>query len=269
MNIRIIVSSFVFVLSFSLVVPAFAGASARIVSLDGDVNVRESASADPRAARSGETLEAGAWVVTGAFSSCELALGEAGQNAVKIQPKTSARIISLDPGRIDLTNGKLLAIVRKSPAGSSFQIGTPVAIASARGTIFTASPDTFEAIEDAIVLKPLAGGDETVLEEGNSAFFEDGAFRVDPLSAETIADAKQEAKKIEDSLEAGSGGTDMNEGDVLDDVAAGDDVHLSDIEDVIETRSEGAELAKEKDRLEDKKAEGPADSANNSVTPGP
>lgn len=251
-RVSVLISAFVIAGSAA----AFAG-EARVVSPQGDVRVRESVSAAPRPASDGETLPDGAWIVTGPTSSCEV---DFGGSAVRVRSGTSARVVTSEPVRVDLTSGKLLAIVRGLPERSSFKIGTPTAVASARGTIFTASPDTFEAIEDDIVLTPADGGEDTVLEEGEGATFEDGAFKVTDLPAEIVAGAKEEAREVEAALAAGgaaetvaASGDEEDADDVLDGGFA--EAGFGDIDSVLDARSESAELANEKERLEDKKPE--------------
>jgi hypothetical protein len=231
---------------------ASAASPARIIALSGDVKVSPSSSVQPRTARTGDALETGAWIVTGAASSCELSLGEGNKSAVKIRPGTSARIVSLDPVRMELTTGKMLALVRGLPKNSTFELATPVGVGSVRGTTLTASPEAFEAIDDSVVVKPADGGPETVLEEGQAAVFEDGGFSVKDIPLETMNETKEEARTVETHLEGAEGSLDV----LSQDPGAPQTPKEDSMDALSEAQQQGAELTKEKDRKEEEKSEG-------------
>lgn len=273
MGTRVLMSFLALALWFSSPAAVFAAEPARIVSLSGDVKARSSATDSPRAARNGEKLETGAWISTGADSSCEIAIGNGGKSAVKIRSQASARITSLSPVRVDLENGKILALVRGLKEGSTFEVGTPAAVASVRGTIFTASPERFEAIEDNIQVDPIGEGDIILLEAGQAAEFETGGtFSVSDIPRETVAETKREAEIVGTHVEAapapesvsardgagksGSSSVNVTDGgqgsfDALSGSAGAPDVPKDALDNINEARRQSAEIESQKKLLED------------------
>ncbi len=131
-------TSFALVVLLVLGVVFFASkvyaADAKIVATEGNVQVKAAPGAELKNAEKGVVLSQGAEVITGSNSTCEIGLGEGQKSAVKIQPESKAVLASLDPVKVNLETGKLFSLVRNLKKGSDFQIHTPTAVASARGT---------------------------------------------------------------------------------------------------------------------------------------
>lgn len=142
--------------------PVFAADAAKIVNVNGDVQVKSAAGAEWAGAQEGAAVGQGGEVLTNADSSCDLAIGADQASTIRLNPNSRAVLNSIDPAQVDLQSGKLFALVRGLKKGSAFQVSTPTAVASARGTGFTAEPAAIKVFEDSVDVEGKAGADPTV-----------------------------------------------------------------------------------------------------------
>lgn len=138
---------------------------AHIRSVEGNVQVRESSTAEWKKADKGISLNAGAEILTGSNSSCELTFQGKSGNAARINADSRAVLKSIDPVSIELESGRLFALARHLEKGSSFEVRTPTAMAAARGTGWGQDADSVESFEHEVQVKGRTGG-ETTLPEG-------------------------------------------------------------------------------------------------------
>jgi len=122
-------------------VPLSAAASASVVQIVGKVSVRSSDAAPWVAATPGMALVKGASVTTG-FQSAVVVKIEPTGSVVRLDQFTTVSVASLGQtgdqvdSKLDLKMGTVRAVVKNTPAARSrFEVSTPVATASVRGTI--------------------------------------------------------------------------------------------------------------------------------------
>ncbi len=147
-----------------LAAPAWAAdapAAGKIVNVKGDVQVKGAPGAEWAGAQEGAAVAQGGEVLTNADSTCDLAIGADQASTIRLNPNSRAVLNSIDPAKVDLQSGKLFALVR-GLKGSAFQVSTPTAVASARGTGFTAEENAIKVFEDSVDVEGKAGADPTV-----------------------------------------------------------------------------------------------------------
>ncbi|MGE5280036.1 MAG: FecR domain-containing protein [Deltaproteobacteria bacterium] len=104
-----------------------------VIALEGDVQIKPEAGAYAPA-EEGALLEAGTTIKTGKDASVELGFDEADKNIVRVDENTTAVLLLDAREKINLLEGAVFSIINDLPAGASFEIRTPTAVAGARGT---------------------------------------------------------------------------------------------------------------------------------------
>ena len=122
-----------------------SAAQARIVSSEGDVTVKTSAGS--MTATKGAMLDQGAEIMVGENSSSLITLGEGRKSSITVDGGSDLMLTSLDPVKINLKSGKLVALVTGLTEGSTFQVITPTATATARGTKFLITDGVIAVLE--------------------------------------------------------------------------------------------------------------------------
>ncbi|GEM_PF-2742249 len=175
---------------------------ARASGVSGDVTVFSGSSPSRRLA-SGDAVVAGDEIRAAANSKCSLVLEGKPSSAVKIEPSSTVRVSSLDPVRLDVRGGKLFALVNGLAKGSTFEVSTPTAIASVRGTALGAETgaagDRFYAFENSIEVTP-QGGVPAVLEEGFGASVGGGALETFQLGDADREYFRESAREAEEAM---------------------------------------------------------------------
>lgn len=156
-----------------------APADVRVIDVSGRVQTRV-LDGTWKDAREGERLSEGAEVLTDSDGTCSLSFTADGTGRVLVKTGTHATIVSADPVRINLDAGGLLAYVKGLKKGSSFSVGTPVAVASVRGSGFGIDlaadrRQTSFAFDDTLKLE-VAGGGTLELSEGKGVDLSNGEF---------------------------------------------------------------------------------------------
>lgn len=150
--------------------------------------------------------KAGAWIPkdseikTGPASNCEIGLGQGRGNVLKMKQNSHTVLDTLnaDHIRVNLEAGSIFALVRTLKRDSKFEVKTPTAIASARGTGWEQDMDSVEVFEHAVEVEG-SGGEMLTVEEGNGIDIEaDG--NLDEVH-ELSADAKEEWAEFETQAE--------------------------------------------------------------------
>jgi len=108
--------------------------SAEFLSIQGKAQARTGPTAVWQDAVKGATLGVGAEILTGSASSCEIRMSTNREGAVKLGADSHAVLTALNPILIDLSSGKIFSLVKNLKKGSSFEVRTPTAVATVRGT---------------------------------------------------------------------------------------------------------------------------------------
>lgn len=147
---------------------------AKILNVEGQVKAKAPSTADWKTAKQGDWLTAGAEITTGPNSTCEIALGEGLKSAAKLRADSKATLTSLDPVKIDIQSGKILSMVRSLRSGSTFQVTTPTAIGSARGTGWEQDANSVQVFEDTVHVTGTSGQENDIPEGKGIEIGDDG-----------------------------------------------------------------------------------------------
>ncbi len=112
---------------------AYAEYQAEIMSLEGQVSVIDPAGVSAPA-KEGDVLKAQSTVETGPASYADLAFDRDWKNVVRVEENSQMKIRSLYPTDLSLPRGGVFAKLKSLPPDSTFEVQTPTAIASVRGT---------------------------------------------------------------------------------------------------------------------------------------
>jgi hypothetical protein len=118
-----------------------AGPAVKIISVTGEVIVLVSGDTDWSKADPGMALSPGTRLKTLKGSSAVLAFDEKTENRVKIQPESYIVLKLAAKEKIEIIDGTLLSVIKDLPAGSEFEIRTPLAVCGVRGTKYRISAD--------------------------------------------------------------------------------------------------------------------------------
>jgi ferric-dicitrate binding protein FerR (iron transport regulator) len=188
-----------------------ADLKAKITAVEGDVQVKAAQQTDWQAAGEGLLIDQGAQILTGPNSSCRVALGREHQSGIKLHPDCRVILSSLDPIRLDLQSGKIFALAR-GLKGSSFQVASPTAVASARGTGWGQGEEEVEVFEEDVHVESKNGEAQDV-PEGQGISTEGGDLGdTYDLPDDSIQDWEKYRREAENDR-AGDEGDDEDAGD--------------------------------------------------------
>ncbi len=128
----------VFIVAAALCVPiAFAGANSycEAVKVTGDAKLIRFGT-PAVALEQGMSVHKGDRIVVGAASSVDLAFDPEWKNVSHLGENTRAIVRYLDPVRVEISSGDIYSKLDLLKKGTKFEVVTPVAIASVRGTKF-------------------------------------------------------------------------------------------------------------------------------------
>jgi hypothetical protein len=125
----------VFILTFIGISPAFADTyKCEILSLEGHVwRVGESG---PEKLTEGSVLNVGDTINVGPQSYADLSYDSSWQNVTRIGENSTLKISSIFPTSLKIASGSVYARLMNNPGFLDFQVTTPTAVASVRGTVF-------------------------------------------------------------------------------------------------------------------------------------
>ncbi|MBP9733599.1 MAG: FecR domain-containing protein [Candidatus Omnitrophica bacterium] len=123
----------------SIGLPALASgggaAGCEVVSVSGDVQViRKDQS--PTALLQGSSVSVGDQIIVSSGAWADLAFDEAWENTARLNQNTRVTIRSLNPTKLSMISGDIYSKLDHLPAGSSFEVKTPTAVAVVKGTSF-------------------------------------------------------------------------------------------------------------------------------------
>lgn len=180
-------------------------AQARIVISEGDVTVNTAGGS--MSGKKGALLDQGAEIMVGEDSSTLVTLGEGRKSSIKLDGGSKAALTSLDPVKVSLQSGKLVALVNGLAEGSTFQVMTPTATATARGTLFSVTDSVIAVLSGTVMVE--AGGETTEVKAGQEMDVQSKS--VSDISADNAADI--EDANAAASAEAGAGTAEPATGD--------------------------------------------------------
>lgn len=176
---------------------------ATVTSVQGRATFRDASGNDWREIKPGQKVSEKTEIMTGAQSRCELSLGNGGA-ATKIEADSYVVLESIDPVSISMQSGKIYALARNLKKGSTFQVRTPAAIASARGTGWIETMNKVQVLEDVVHVENTTGDSMDVPEDKELDITDDGKFG-------DLKDVPDDAKDDWKSFENQNGG--QNSGD--------------------------------------------------------
>jgi hypothetical protein len=126
----------VLALSLLICVPAFASSfRCEVLGVKGTVTAR-GVEGGSRALKEGDLLEAGETVEVDDDSYADLAYDKDWQNITRLEANTKIKIASIASGKLELLEGGVFAKLKKLPQDSTFEVQTPTAVATVRGSVY-------------------------------------------------------------------------------------------------------------------------------------
>ena len=117
---------------------AHAATEAKILYMEGDIEVKAADEGEWAAAYQGMELSMGDTIKAGKRSWAEVAIGRDEKNIIKVGKKTEITLNELSPVRLSLVNGEVRSVVEGLKEGSTFEVVTPTAVCGVRGSGFVA-----------------------------------------------------------------------------------------------------------------------------------
>lgn len=154
----------VFVAIIGAALPVCA-ADLSVVDVSGQAQWRESSDKPWKDLQKSQPVATGADLVTGADAKVDLAFPGKQPSVLRVGPDSLAQVIGVEPPNIRINQGKIFALVRGLKKGSTFRVSSPTAIASARGTGWTQTPERVEVFEETVGLVG-SGGKTLEVAEG-------------------------------------------------------------------------------------------------------
>lgn len=147
---RILFFALILGLSIGILLPgeALAAREAKIIFMQGDVQVQRGGSGAWTDAEKGLVLSAGDKIKTGKGSWVEVGMGKGYENVIKLDEETLTEISNLGPVQISLLSGELRTLLENLDPEETFEVMTPTAVCGARGTGWDTMTDGVESIVD-------------------------------------------------------------------------------------------------------------------------
>lgn len=144
-------------LFYNLVFAQTSSKEATIILVKGDVKIQKAGKAEWFEAKKGMFLGDGDCAKTGKESAVEISFDRDNRNVVRLYENTTAILRGRWLTQIGLLKGRIRSLIRKLRGDSSFEIGTPTAVAGARGSGWDVSSeekrDEVKAFEDEIFVR--------------------------------------------------------------------------------------------------------------------
>ena len=105
-----------------------------IVSVKGEVFLRQGPSGEWQRAEQNTRLAPNAELKVGAASSCDISLDDKMKDVVTVKDDSQVKIESLKPSRIFLQQGRVYSVIDNLKKIEDFQVRTPTAVVGVRGT---------------------------------------------------------------------------------------------------------------------------------------
>ena len=157
MRLRLPIFFVVLVSLFAFARPVLAEEfQCEVLNVKGTVTVRDS-KGTARAAKQTELLKVGEEVEVGDESYVDLSYDKDWKNVTRLEANSKVKITSIAPGKLDLTEGGIFAKLKKLPQDSAFEVRTPTAVATVRGseyrtTFLLGQTDVFNAASSRVVV---------------------------------------------------------------------------------------------------------------------
>jgi hypothetical protein len=172
-------------------------------------------------AKAGDLIQRGDQIVTEKNATVAIAFDMLKKNAVQIPAETRAVFSSIEPTDIKLEDGTVFSAVDGLPAGSTWKVTTPSAVAAVRGTVYlvtyeASNGDFFAATVDvpddeknsAIEIRPVEGDGEALVPEGKEITLREGEIpsneMVQDLKPEAVTEVRQFFEKLRTEREESS-----------------------------------------------------------------
>jgi hypothetical protein len=157
--------------------------AAEIVYVEGVVQVQPTNAGEWQKADKGTRVNVGDAIRTARHSRADIALDEAKQNIIRLDPKTMIVLTDATSGsvdRLDLSHGRVYSNLENIKAGFTYEVTTPSAVAGVRGSGYSVyserDSDEVQAYKDDVSIRTFDTEkntlSETTLPEGFKTFIE-------------------------------------------------------------------------------------------------
>ncbi|MFA5094257.1 MAG: FecR domain-containing protein [Candidatus Omnitrophota bacterium] len=131
--------------------------TAKVIFVEGDVNIQKSGKVSWDPAKEGMMLSDGDSARTGKESAIEISFDKDGKNVIRLEESSTAILRGKSLNRIELPQGRIRSLVKSLKKEASFDIKTPTIVAGARGSgwdvIVRDNKDNVKAFEDEIFVQ--------------------------------------------------------------------------------------------------------------------
>jgi hypothetical protein len=164
--------------------------------------------------KEGDLVSKGQTVKADAGAALDLAFDGQWKNVARLESGSELSVESVHPAKLKLKNGAVFAKLKALPKGSAFEVNTPTATATVRGTeyrtvfsggqtkVFNVSPLATSTVAVASVLADGSAGKEVVLAPSTKTEVASGVDAPKPATVMS-ADETQATKAIQAGIEEG------------------------------------------------------------------
>lgn len=118
--------------------PADEEFQCEVLNLTGHATATD-AEGKVRVLQEGDLVAKGETVATAADSVMDLSFDSEWKNVTRLEEKSKLKVTSVYPGKLKLSEGAVFARLKALPKGSTFEVKTPTAVATVRGTEYRTS----------------------------------------------------------------------------------------------------------------------------------
>ena len=165
-------------LAFSFLASAAVSeaATAKIFNYEGQVQIRSSESDSWKDVKKNQSVTEGSSILTGANSHCTVGFVEDSKGSVKIQQNSRAVIVSAEPVKVRIEEGRVFAFAKELRKNVNFEVSTLTAIAAARGTGWVQDSKQIAVLDATVHVQSQSGEKMDVSEGKGIELTEDGHF---------------------------------------------------------------------------------------------
>lgn len=171
----------------------------RILSTSGLVQVKSPGEDAWKVPQKGAWVAQGSDIKTASGATCEIGLGENRSSVVRMKSDSETKLSKMtsEKIRVDLKAGGIYTLVRDLKKGSTFEVVSPAAVATARGTGWEQDMDTIQVFESVVEVTG-SEGEKLLVEEGFGVEIENGDVK-EPF--DLPAESKSEWENFETQAE--------------------------------------------------------------------
>jgi hypothetical protein len=206
-------------------IESFTDHTAIVFSIEGDVQILRASFPSWQPLRMGDAIGEGDQIKTGLKAKAGLHYDLSYLNFIELDENTLAEFKSIEPTQLLLIDGLILNVLNGLPKQSSYEVSGPAAVASVRGTIFSAGVTEQRSYETGVLkgevtFYPFIDEEERIEKESSYAvqtgksmtipsevwLITDFTADLSPLDENKISEMTADTENAEDDLITYAGG---------------------------------------------------------------